>query len=54
MLSDGQTLIKGDPRTENIENLRLIPQSDNLQIGQTVYLEIDNEIIQGATLRVEY
>lgn len=54
MLSDGQTLIKGDPRTENIENLRLIPQSDNLQVGQTVYLEIDNEIIQGATLRVEY
>lgn len=54
MLANGQILIKGDPRTETIENLRLIPQSDNLQVGQTVYLEVDNEIIQGATLKVEY
>ena len=53
-LANGQTLISGDPRTETIENLRLIPQSSNPQQGQTVYLEVDNEIIQGATLKVEY
>ena len=53
-LANGQTLIKGDPRTEEIQNLRLIPQSANAQEGQTVYIEVDNEIIQGATLKVEY
>lgn len=54
VLANGQILIQGDPRTDSIPNLRLIPQSSNPQEGQTVYIEIDNEIIQGATLRVEY
>ena len=53
-LANGQILIQGDPRREDIENLKLLPPSNNLQEGQTVYIEIDNEIIQGATLKVEY
>ena len=54
VLANGQTLIKGDPRNETIPNVKLIPQSNNQQVGRTVYLEIDGEIIQGATLNVEY
>ena len=54
VLANGQTIIKGDPRTDNIEHLKMLPQSGNPQQGRTVYIEIDNEIIQGATLKLTY
>ena len=54
VLANGQTIIKGDPRKDNIEHLKMLPQSGNPQQGRTVYIEIDNEIIQGATLKLTY
>lgn len=53
-LANGQTIISGDPRTDDIEHLRMLPLSGNEQQGRTVYIEIDNEIIQGATLKLTY
>ena len=53
-LANGQTIISGDPRTDDIEHLKMLPQSGNPQQGGTVYVEIDNEIIQGATLKLTY
>ena len=47
ILANGQTVISGDPRTDDIQHLRMLPDG-------RVYIEIDNEIIQGATLKVEY
>ena len=47
MLANGTNIIEGDPRTQNISGLRRLDNGD-------VYIEIDNEIIQGATLRITY
>lgn len=47
VLANGQTVISGDPRTDDIQHLKMLPDG-------RVYIEIDNEIIQGATLNVEY
>lgn len=47
-LANGQVVISGDPRNGNvIEHLKFLPDGK-------VHIEIDNEIIQGATLKVEY
>ena len=54
ILANGQTIIRGDPRTDDIEHLRMLPQSGNVQQGRTVYIEVDQEIIQGATLKLTY
>lgn len=47
ILANGQAIISGDPRTDKIEHLRFLPDG-------RVYIEIDNELVQGATLKVEY
>lgn len=52
VLANGQTVIRGDPRNERIQGLKYLPDEDGS--GGIVYLEIDNEIIQGAVLNVEY
>ena len=46
MLTNGNDLINGDPRTQNLPGVRVLDDD--------VYIEIDNEIIQGATLRITY
>lgn len=46
-LANGQVLISGDPRQGNIPNLKSLP-------GQGIHLEIDTEILQGSTLKLEY
>ncbi len=46
-LTNGVTMINGDPRSQNIQGLKMLPNGD-------VYLEIDDEIIQGATLKITF
>ena len=46
-LSNGQILIDGDPRTETLQHL-IYPEQGILKI------ELDNELIQGASLEVTY
>ena len=46
-LANGTTLINGDPRTDNLKNVKVLDNHD-------VYIEIDNELIQGATMTVNY
>ncbi len=46
-LANGQVLIDGDPRVDEIEHLRFLPDGN-------VHIEVDSEIIQGATLTVRY
>ena len=46
-LANGTTLINGDPRTDNLKNVKVLDNQD-------VYIEIDNELIQGATMTVNY
>lgn len=46
-LANGSTLISGDPRTENLSYVRLLPDG-------SLHIEVDNEIIQGATLTLTY
>ena len=46
-LANGVSLINGDPRTDNLSYVRLLPDG-------TLHIEVDNEIIQGATLRLTY
>lgn len=46
-LANGQVLVEGDPRTDNM-NYVTYPQGGSLKI------EVDNEIIEGATLDVTY
>ena len=46
VLPNGNDLINGDPRTGNLQGVRVLDDD--------VYIEIDNEIIQGATLRITY
>ena len=46
-LANGQVLVEGDPRTEEIKHLKFLPDGN-------VHIEIDSEIIQGATLTIKY
>ena len=46
MLTNGNDLINGDPRSSKMPGVKVL--DDN------VYIEIDNEIIQGSTLRITY
>ena len=46
-LANGQVLIEGDPRTDNLQYVRFLPNGD-------IHIEIDNEIMQGATLTIGY
>ena len=46
VLPNGNDLINGDPRTANLQGVRVLDDD--------VYIEIDNEIIQSATLRITY
>lgn len=47
VLTNGQVVISGDPRKGPIKHLKLLPNNN-------VHIEIDDEIIQGATLRIKY
>ena len=46
-LANGQVVIDGDPRNEKIEHLRFLPDGN-------IHIELDSEIIQGATLTIKY
>ena len=46
-LSNGVTLMTGDPRSQNISGVKMLPNGN-------VSIEVDDEIIQGATLRITY
>lgn len=46
-LANGQIVIKGDPRKEKLQNVKFLPNGN-------VHIELDNEIMQGATLKVKY
>ena len=45
-LPNGNDLINGDPRSQNLSGVRVLDDD--------VYIEIDNEIIQGSTLTITY
>ena len=45
-LPNGNELINGDPRSQNLSGVRVLDDD--------VYVEIDNEIIQGSTLTITY
>ena len=45
-LPNGNELINGDPRSQNLSGVRVLDDD--------VYIEIDNEIIQGSTLTITY
>ncbi len=47
VLPNGNDLVNGNPETDNLQGVRVLDNDD-------VYIEIDNEIIQGATLRINY
>lgn len=47
VLANGQVVIKGDPREGPIEHLKFLPNNN-------VHIELDDEIIQGATLKIKY
>lgn len=46
-LSNGQVVAEGDPREGNIEHLRFLPDGN-------VHVELDSELLQGATLTIRY
>ena len=46
-LANGQTIIAGNPQEEEIKYLKRLPNGD-------VTIELDNELIQGAKLKVKY
>lgn len=46
-LANGQVIIKGDPRVDKIQHLKFLPNGN-------VHIELDSEIIQGATLKLDY
>ena len=46
-LANGQTIISGNPQTDEIKNLKLLPDGN-------VSIELDNELVQGARLNVTY
>lgn len=47
VLANGQIVIAGDPREGTINHLKILPDGN-------IHVELDNELIQGATLNVEY
>ena len=47
MLTNGQSLVEGDPRTDELPYV-IYPEGGSLKI------EVDNEIIEGATLEINY
>ena len=46
-LANGQTVISGDPRNEDIKYLKFMPDG-------SIHIELDDELIQGANLKIEY
>lgn len=46
-LANGQVIISGDPRSGNISYVKMLPDGN-------VDVEIDSELIQGATLKLQY
>ena len=46
-LANGQIIVDGDPRTGDIQHLKFLPDGN-------IHVEIDSELMQGATLEVEY
>ena len=55
-LANGQTVIEGDPRHDTIEHLRFLPDvsSDRPETSGEISIELDSEILQGATLEITY
>lgn len=47
-LANGQILIDGDPRTENLEYVMYLPDT------KQIYITIDNELLYGAQLEITY
>ena len=45
-LANGSTLISGDPRSQNLTNVQYLDDA--------LYIQIDNELIQGATMTLHY
>ena len=45
-LANGSTLISGDPRSPNLTNVQYLDDA--------LYIQIDNELIQGATMTLHY
>lgn len=46
-LANGQVIIDGDPRTDDLQHVKVLPDGN-------IHVEIDTELMQGATLEVEY
>lgn len=46
-LNNGQVILEGDPRTEKLQHVRVLPDGN-------IAVEIDNELMQGATLTARY
>ncbi len=46
-LANGQVVIEGDPRTGELKHIRFLPDGN-------VAIELDSELIQGATLTIRY
>lgn len=44
---------KNHPNTKGIENVQFVPNQDKKQQGQ-VYINMDTDILQGATVQIEY
>ena len=54
-LANGQVVIEGDPRNEEIEHLKYLPDVDDDGDGcGDVHIELDSELMQGATLTITY
>ena len=45
-LANGTNIISGDPRSQNLSGVKVLDDD--------VFIEIDNEVIQGATLKITY
>lgn len=46
-LANGQVVIEGNPQTDNLQHVRFLPDGN-------VAIELDSELIQGATLTIRY
>lgn len=46
-LANGQVIVEGNPETDNLQYVRFLPDGN-------VSIELDNELMQGATLTVRY
>lgn len=47
VLANGQVIIDGDPRGGNLQYVRFLPDGN-------IHIEIDNELLQGATINITY